>query len=135
MKLFKRRIPVQNDDWEYWDFYDEEGYYGLNFIDSSYLEAKNQNGFKKEYYLKVIIPDSKQSEGKFPTPETNSELQKSEDELIVLLETNKIHCKQVHRCIYYGAKRMLFEVADITDFEKCLDKWKSILGDFTMEVI
>jgi regulator of RNase E activity RraB len=135
MKLFKKKTPVQNDEWKFWDFYDEEEYYGLNFIDATYLETINQKGFKKEYYLKIIIPENKQTEGKFPTLETNAELQKSEDILIDSLERNKIECKQVHRCIYFGAKRMLFEVADTLEFEECINKWKNSLQDFTIEVI
>ncbi len=135
MKLFKKKVSVQNDEWKYWEFYDEEGYYGLNFIDASYLETTQQKGFKKEYYLKVLIPESHQLEGKFPTPEVNEWLQKSEEDFISLLEANKVNCKQVHRCIYFGAKRMLFEVADVSDFDECLKKWKNTLEDFSLEVM
>jgi regulator of RNase E activity RraB len=135
MKLFKKKTIVQNDEWKFWDFYDEEGFYGLNFLDATYLDTINQKGFKKEYYLKVLIPEFKQAQGKFPTPETNVELQKLEDELIALLEANKVDCKQVHRCIYFGAKRMLFEVADISDFEEYIDKWKRTLENYSLEII
>ena len=135
MKLFKKKILVQNDEWKYWDSYDEDGYLVLDFLDATYMDTVNQKGFKKEYYLKVIIPENKQTNGKLPTPETNVALQKSEDELISLLEKNKIDCKQVHRCLYCGAKRMLFEVADISDFEESLNKWKNTLEDFRLEII
>ena len=135
MKLFKKKTNVQNDEWKFWDFYDEEDFYGLNFLDATYLDPANQKGFKKEYYLKVHIPETKQVDGKFITPEANTELQKLEDKLIESLEANKVNCKQVHRCIYYGAKRMLFEVSDIADFEECLNKWETTLQDYNLEVI
>ena len=135
MKLFKKKTIVQNDNWKYWDFYDEEDFYGLNFLDATYLETKNQKGFKKEYYLKILIPEFKQAEGKFPTPETNEELQKYEEELITMLEANKVNCKQVHRCLYFGAKRMLFEVLDISEFDKCVNNWKNSFENYSLEVI
>ncbi len=103
---------------------------GLIFLDATYLDSKNQKGFKKEFYLKVLIPEGKQANRKFVTPQANVELQKLEDELIQLLEANKVNCKQVYRCTYYGAKRMLFEVSDISDFEECLNKWKVTLQDY-----
>jgi regulator of RNase E activity RraB len=135
MKLFKKKVSVQNDDWKFWDFYDEEEFYGLNFLDATYMKEKNQKGFKKEYYLKILIPENKLAHGKFPTSETNDELQKIEDKLIEVLENDRVYCKQVHRCIYFGAKRLLFEVADISEFDKILNVWKTQLFPFELEVI
>jgi hypothetical protein len=85
MKFFKKSSKVQNDNWMFWDFYDEDDYYGLTFLDSTYIDPKIQKGFKKEYYLKIIIPDSKLIQRKFPNQETNQELLKLEDMLITEL--------------------------------------------------
>jgi hypothetical protein len=135
MKLFNTKTSVQNDDWLFWEFYDEENYYALNFLDASYLEEENQKDSKREYYLKTIIPEHKLIEGMFPPPETNKELLQLEDALIKELVEKNINCKQVYRCIYYGAKRMLFEVADTEGFEKCISNWRMIHGDYTLEII
>ena len=135
MKLFKKKTSVQNDDWEYWDFYDEDDYYGLNLIDKTYFDSNNQKGYKKEYYIKILIPEQKMVQGKFPSPDTNKELQSIEDILISDLEKLKIDCKQVHRCTYFGAKRMLFEVADIKSFDNSISNWQKHINDYKLEVI
>jgi len=135
MKLFRKKILVQNDNWKFWEFHDEEEFYGLNFLDATYMDPITQKGFNKEYYLKVIIPENKLAHGKFPSPEANYELQELETKLITRLEKNKINCKQVHRSVYYGAQRMLFEVSKQQEFEKEVNQWKNNLGSYNLEII
>lgn len=135
MRLFKKKISVQNDNWEYWDFYDEDEFYGLDFIDKTYFATESQKGFNKEYYLKILFPEYKTVEGNFPAPEAHQEIQILEDGLVLELEKAIVNCKQVYRSTYFGAKRLLFEVSDSEAFEKTVANWKKSLDEFQLELL
>lgn len=126
---------IQNDNWMSWEFWDEEDFYGLMVHDKTYLNPKNQTSFKKEYYLKILIPEEKCVEGKFPSLTAHTELRAIEEALVKLLSINLVDCKNVNWCTYYGAKRLVYEVNDLEDFEKCVEHWKGLISPYELEII
>lgn len=126
-------IKIHNENWMIWDFWDHEEFYGLAVHDKTYLDQELQPKFRKEYYLKVLIPEAKCVEGKFPSPEAHMELNAIDEALVKLLAVNKVDCKKVHWYTYYGAKRFIYEVNDIENFEKCVQHWKGLITPYQLK--
>lgn len=132
MKFLRKKKPVRNDDdpWLFWEMEDDGGLPGLEFIVDGYSEQNAQRGYGHECTLAIHIPDTHLTGLRFPTPQANSDLSKLEDDLISLLEQNKVHCKQVYRSTYDGRRTLIFEIKHLEDFQICVSTWEAGLAPY-----
>lgn len=129
-------FTIDNDSWQFWDFYDQDNNYGTYVTDPFYYESSERKGFEKEVFIKIKFPKNfLLKESLFPTPESFELYMKYEEVFEKLLIQNKVDCKKVHFSIYYGARRLLYQVNDNELFKECLIALESKMQPFEFEVI
>lgn len=134
MKLFRKKTKVFNENWRVWDFMDENDQNGLVTYDVSYLDSKSEFPSVNEMAIDLIIPKNLTTDGYFPSPDGHAALVFHEDELIKKLEKERVHCMQVVRLTYDGARTFIFEVKDVVRFLEVVKTWGATVSGFEIKV-
>lgn len=117
-------IQLMNDNWSMyfkWTGENEE-YPMMCFIDETYSE-KTPDDYKEGVVFAVYLVHEGITENGMPLPETNTEMQKREEELFSRIEAARIHAKLPSRWVGIGRKSYTFQTRDSKSLIPILEAW------------